>query len=122
MSTIRISVLLKSVENIGNVSDDFYYDLVQKYINDSISIIEFYGDDYITKDAMDYALNGLVKEAATALGQLAQYNEKKITDLKPSILHAIWYKTELRPMMKMIEDWEEMMDYVPYDLADGSAE
>lgn len=122
MSTIRISVLLKSVENIGNVSDDFYYDLIQKYINDSISIIEFYGDDYISKDAMDYALNELVKEAATALGQLGKYDGKKITDLKPSTLHAIWYKTELRPMLKMIEDWEEMMDYMPHSLGDGSAE
>lgn len=134
MSTIRMSVLMnnQSVRNpdgtvmslLEGNDDEFYYELVGKYFEDAISLIEFYGDDYISKDAMNHAVDQLAKEIVLALSMLTDYNGKKLDEVMPGFVTLSWYSKEIDPIMNAIQDWieqlahERMIDH----LLSGSAE
>jgi hypothetical protein len=109
---------------LTTANDDNYYDLVGGYFNDAISLMQFYGDDYISKDAMNHAIDELAKEIVLALSMLTDYDAKRLNKVMPDFVTLTWYSVEINPIMTAIENWieqlahERMIDH----LLSGSAE
>ena len=107
-----------------HLDDDYCYEQVGAYFNDAISLIKFYGDDYISKDAMNHAIDELAKEIVLTLSLINDYRSEKLNKVMPDFVTLTWYSVEINPIMTAIENWieqlahERMIDH----LLSGSAE
>lgn len=110
------------LDQIGEQYDCHYYSLVETYVDYAVLAARLWGNDFLSFHAMRDVIDQMTNETNLALSRITQMNDEMINNIMPEHDTLIMFKQELRPIVKTILSWTDMMDYMPHSLGDGSAE
>lgn len=110
------------LDQIGEQYDCHYYSLVETYVDYAVIAARLWSNDFLSFHAMRDVIDQMTNETNLALSRITQMNDEMINNIMPEHDTLIMFKQELRPIVKTILSWTDMMDYMPHSLGDGSAE
>lgn len=118
MSSIKGQYL----NDVGEQYNSHYYSLVETYVDYSVIAVRLWGNDFMDLFSMNDVIRNMNREIALALGRITEVDDEMLKNIMPDDDTLALFGQELRPILKTIECWTEMMDYLPHSLGDGSAE
>lgn len=110
------------LDQIGEQYDCHYYSLVETYVDYAVIAARLWGNDFMDLFSMNEVIRNMNREIILALQRITEVNDEMLDCIRPDDDTLAMFGQELRPILKTIESWTELMDYMPHSLGDGSAE
>ena len=118
MSTIEGQYL----DQVGEQYNSHYYCLVETYVDYAVLTARLWGNDFLETWAMREVIHRMAHETSLALGRISEVNDEMIEYIMPDEDTLAMFGQELRPIIRIIENWTDMMNYSSHSIADSSAE
>lgn len=110
------------LDQIGEQYNSHYYSYIETYVDYAVFAARLWSNDFMDVYAMRDVIHGMADETRLALRRITEVNDEMLDYIRPDDDTLAMFGQELRPIFKVIDEWTEMMDYMPYSLGDGSAE
>ena len=118
MSSIKGQYL----DQVGEQYNSYYYSLLETYVDYSVIAARLWGNDFMDLFSMTDVIRNMNREIALALERITEVDDEMLKNIMPDDDTLAMFGQELRPILRTIEYWTEMMDYQSHSLGDGSAE
>ena len=118
MSSIKGQYL----DQVGEQYNSHYYSLVETYVDYAVIAARLWGSDFMDLFSMNDVIRNMNREIVLALGRITEIDNDKLENIMPDDETLALFNQELRPILRTIESWIDMMDQLPHSLGDGSAE